>query len=140
MRKREKKNMSLTLEFCNSPDWTEDEQLMCHKFASDLHDIISDLDKKGYLRSTLELKQGEEERRRFIDVMLNIKKMSHAFNMFFDTYVDKVKPDSQQRLMKFFELNKPYGLTEEDLYYLLVSEMVSVFYKMLKDLEWLSCS
>jgi hypothetical protein len=42
-------------------------------------------------------------------------------------YFDRVKPDSKQRLEKFLELNKPYGMTGEDLNYLLFSNMIFIF-------------
>ena len=42
-------------------------------------------------------------------------------------YVDKVKLDSKQRLRKFLELNEVYGMVEDDLTYLLISEMIMVF-------------
>jgi len=95
-----------------------------------------DLDKKGYLRSELEVKKGEEGRVSSTNVLWNVRKVTHAFNMFFDMYVDKTKPDSKQRLKKFLELNKPYGLTEEDLRYLLYSELIFVFLQNIEEFRF----
>lgn len=117
--------MSLTDEFIER--LPANEQLLGSKIASNLTDIISDLDKRGYLRSELKEQQGEEDRNKIMNVLWNVRKTTHAFNMFFDMYVDKIKPDSKQRLKKFLELNKPYGLTENDLRYLLYSQMIFVF-------------
>jgi len=125
--------MSLTDKYCKSSELKNAEQKMCYKIAADFYDMIADLHKKGYLRSELKLSQGEEERMRFMDVLRNVGKATHAFNMFFDMFVDKIKPDSKQRLKKFMELNKPYGLTEDDLGYLLSSEMVFVFLQNIEE-------
>jgi hypothetical protein len=119
--------MSLTDKLCGSPDLRKEDQKLCCEFASYFQDIIADLDRKGYLRSDLRIEQQDKERIRFMDVLLNTRKVTKAFNMFFDMYVDRIKPDSKQRLRRFLELNKPYGLTEEDLVYLLFSEMIFVF-------------
>ena len=128
--------MSLTDKFCNSRDLREEERSLCYEFASNCQDIIKDLDKKGYLRSELRLEQEEEERIRSMNVLWNVRKVTHAFNMFFDMYVDKIKPDSKQRLKRFFELNKPYGLTEDDLRYLLFSEMIFVFLQNIEEFRF----
>lgn len=117
--------MSLTDEFIRS--LPANEQPFGSEIASNLIDIISDLDKKGYLRVELKEHSGEEDRNKIMNVLWNARKTTHAFNMFFDMYVDKVKPDSKQRLKKFLELNEPYGLTENDLRYLLYSQMIFVF-------------
>ena len=119
--------MTLTDEFCKSPDLTKKERIVCYQFASNFHDMIADLGKKGYLRSELKAEQGEDDRMNFMNVLWNVRKVTDAFNMFFDMFVDRIKPDSKQRLRKFLELNKPYGLTEENLRYLLYSEMIFVF-------------
>lgn len=119
--------MSLTDDLCKSSDLREEEKKLCYEFASNILDLLADLEKKGYLRSELKLKKGEEEKKKFINVIWNVREVTHAFNMFFDMYAEKVKPDSKQRLKKFLELNKPYGMTEEDLRYLLYSEMIFVF-------------
>jgi hypothetical protein len=119
--------MSLTDEFCKSPDLRKEEQKLCYEFASYFQDMIADLERKGHLRSELKVEGTDRERMKFMNVLWNTRKVTHAFNMFFGMYVDKIKPDSRQRLRRFLELNKPYGLTEEDLRYLLYSEMILVF-------------
>lgn len=128
--------MSLTDKFCKSPDLTKKEKILCYQLASNFHDIIEDLDKRGYLRSELKLKEGEEQRKNSLNVLWNVRKVTHAFNMFFDMYIDKIKPDSKRRLKKFLELNKPYGLTEDDLRYLLISEMVFVFLQNIEEFRF----
>jgi len=125
--------MSLTYEFCQSPNITKEEQKICNRFASDLYELLEDLEKRGYLRSELKLKKGEKEKKKFMNVMWNVRKVTHAFNMFFDIYVDKIKPDSKQRLKRFLEMNKPFGLTEDDLRYLLYSEMILVFLQNIEE-------
>jgi len=119
--------MSLTDSFCKSPDLGKEEQRLCYEFASDLHDMIADLEQKGCLRSELKSKQGEEDRKHFINILWDVRKVGHAFNMFFDMYVDRRQPHTRHRLEKFLELNKPYGMTERDLAYLLFSEMIFIF-------------
>lgn len=89
--------------------------------------MIHDLDNKGYLRSELKEEEGKEDRNKIMNVLWNVRKITHAFNMFFDMYVDKIKPNSKQRLIQFLDLNKPYGLTEDDLRYLLYSQMIFVY-------------
>ena len=128
--------MSLTDEFCNSQDLRKEEQTLCFQIASDFIDMLRDLDKKGYLRSELSMRKGEEERIRSTNVITNVRKVTKAFNMFFDMYAEKVKPDTKHRLQKFLELNKPYGLTEEDLNYLLISEMVFVFLQNIEEFRF----
>jgi len=98
--------------------------------------MIRDLDKRGYLRSELKLKKGEEQRKKSMNVLWNVRKVTHAFNMFFDMYVDKIKPNGKQRLKKFLELNKPHGLTEDDLRYLLYSEMIFVFLQNIEEFRF----
>jgi len=95
--------------------------------------MITDLDKKGYLRSELKAKQGEEERMHIMNVLRNVREVTRAFNMFFDMYAERVKPDSKQRLNKFLELNRPFGFTQENLIYLLCSEMIFVFVQNIEE-------
>ena len=128
--------MSLTMNYCKSPELSKGEQKLCFQLASDFYDMIEDLDRKGYLRSELKLEKGEEERMHAMDVLKNVRKVTHAFNMFFDMYVDKIKPDSKQRLKRFLELNKPYGLTEEDLGYLLFSTLIFVFLQNIEEFRF----
>ena len=54
--------MSWTDRFCKSPELSKKEQSLCYQLASDFWELLSDLKKKGYLRSGLMLKKGEEER------------------------------------------------------------------------------
>lgn len=117
--------MSLSDEFVKS--LAPHEQLKGSKMISNLQEMIDSLNRKGYLRLELRGMQGETERAKIMNVLQNTLKMTKAFNMFFDMYVDKIKPDSKKRLVSFLELNKPYGMTEEDIYYLLFSNMVHVF-------------
>ncbi len=124
--------MSLVDNFCNSSDMRKEEQKLCFEFSSYLYNILSDMEKKGYLRSELKSEQGEE-RKNFMNALWNVRKVTDAFNQFFDMYVDKIKSDSKQRLKKFFDLNKPYGLTEENLRYLLYSKMVFVFLQNIEE-------
>jgi hypothetical protein len=128
--------MSLTSKFCESPELRKEEQGLCYQFADDCIEILRDLKKKGYLRSELMVKKEEEGRMRSLDVLWNVRKVTKAFNMFFDKYAEKVKPDSKRRLKKFLELNKPYGLTEEDLRYLLYSEMIFVFLQNVEEFRF----
>jgi hypothetical protein len=128
--------MSLTDKFCKSKDLRGDEPKLCFQVASDFLDMLKDLDKKGYLRSELSVRKGEEERIRSTNVIRNVRKVTKAFNMFFDMYVDRVKPNTKHRLEKFLELNKPYGLTKYDLNYLLISEMVFVFLQNIEEFRF----
>jgi len=128
--------MSLTDEFCKSQDLRKKERKLCVETASNFYDMMKDLDEKGYLRSELSVRKGEEERIRSTNVIQNVRKVTKAFNMFFDMYVDRVKPNTKHRLEKFLELNKPYGLTKEDLNYLLISEMVFVFLQNIEEFRF----
>lgn len=119
--------MSLIDSFCKSSDLRKEERKLCYDFASDLHEIIGDLQNKNYLRFDLNLKQDEKDRINIMRVMENVRNVTKAFNMFFDMYAERVKPDCKHRLKKFLDLNKPYGMTEDDLGYLLFSEMIFVF-------------
>jgi hypothetical protein len=128
--------MSLTDEFCKSRDLRDEERTLCVEVASNFYDMMKDMDEKGYLRSELGSEKGEEERIRSTNVLWNVRKVTKAFNMFFDMYADRVKSNTKHRLDKFLELNKPYGLTEEDLRYLLISEMVFVFLQNIEEFRF----
>lgn len=117
--------MSLSDEFVKS--LPADEQLKGSKMISDLQEIMDFMNLKGYLRLELCGMQGEVERVKIMNVLQNTLSMTKAFNMFFDMYVDKIKPDSKKRLISFLELNKPYGMNEEDIIYLLFSNMIHTF-------------
>ena len=98
--------------FCK--ELPKEDQPLCRQLGSDFRDLLSDLKKKGYLRSELKEKDSEY-------VIENSRKVTDAFNKFKEMYVDK------ERQKKFIELNKPYGMTKTDLNYLLYSTSVSVF-------------
>lgn len=107
--------------FCNSSELTKEERILCYQRARDFHDIMTDLDKKGYLRSDLRLKRGEEGRMNSEYVLENLREITDAFNKFAGIYTDK------KTRKKFLELSKSYGLTEENLRYAYFSEMIFVF-------------
>jgi hypothetical protein len=111
--------MSWTEKLCK--ELPKEEQILCYQLASDFWDILTDLDKKGYLRSELKEKKGEEGRVNSGYVIENVRKVTDAFNKFNKMYGDK------ERQKKFIELNKLYGMTKTDLNYLLCSESVFVF-------------
>ena len=98
--------------FCK--ELPKEDRPLCRQLGSDFRDLLSDLKKKGYLRSELKEKDSEY-------VIENSRKVTDAFNKFKEMYVDK------ERQKKFIELNKPYGMTKTDLNYLLYSTSVSVF-------------
>jgi hypothetical protein len=98
--------------FCK--ELPKEDQPLCRQLGSDFRDLLSDLKKKGYLRSELKEKDSEY-------VIENSRKVTDAFNKFKEMYVDK------ERQEKFIEFNKPYGMTKTDLNYLLYSTSVSVF-------------
>jgi hypothetical protein len=104
--------------FCK--ELPKEDQPLCRQLGSDFRDLLSDLKKKGYLRSEL-TKKGEEGKVNSEHVIENLRKMTDAFNKFNEMYVDK------ERRKKFIELNEPYGMTKTDLDYLLYSTSVSVF-------------
>jgi hypothetical protein len=113
--------MSETDRFCISSELTKEEQKLCCQFHDDLLDILADLDKKGYLRSDLRIKQGENGRIYSEHVITNVREVTDAFNKLSDMYFDK------ERQKKFLELNKPYGMTKKHLNYLFFSDMIFVF-------------
>ena len=125
--------MSLTDDFCKSGNLREEEQKLCFDFALYIQELMVDLNNKGFLRSELRLDSQQDERMNFMKVLWNVRKITGAFNQFLDIYVDKIKPDSKQRLKKVFELEKPYGLTEENLRYMLYSEMIFVFLQNIEE-------
>jgi len=79
------------------------------------------LNKRGYLRSELRVKKGEEGRVNSEYVIENVRKVTDAFNKFSLVYGDKEKQS------KILELSKSYGLTAENLRYVYFLEMISVF-------------
>jgi hypothetical protein len=110
--------MSWIEKFCE--ELPEEDQPLCRQLGLDFRDLLSDLKKKGYLRSELKEK-GEEGKVNSEYVIENLRKVTDAFNKFKEMYVDK------DRQKKFIELNKPYGMTKMDLNYLFYSTSVSVY-------------
>lgn len=104
----------------------KNEQKEAARIASALWDMINDLDKRGHLRSELTVEEKEKDRLKVMKLLENSNKVIHAFNMFFDMYVDRIRKNSKQRLNKFLELNREFGFTEEDVGYLLFSEMIFI--------------
>lgn len=81
--------MSLSDEFVKS--LPPHEQLKGSKMISDLQGIMDFMNRKGYLRLELRGVQGEAERVKINNVLQNTLRMTKAFNIFFDMYVDKIK-------------------------------------------------
>ena len=111
--------MSWTDRFCKSLELSKKEQSLCYQLASDFCDIITDLEKKGYLRSELKVKTGEKERVNSEYVIENLRKVTDGFNKFSLMYKENRK--------KIVELGKSYGLTAENLRYVYFSEMIFIF-------------
>ena len=103
------------------------EQQKATMIASYLWDMINDLDRRQYLRSELTVEKKEKDRLKIMRILEHSRKIVHAFNVFFDMYVDRIKKNSRRRLNKFLELNRDFGFTEEDVGYLLFSEMIFIF-------------
>lgn len=114
-----KKVTSWVDKFCR--ELPKEEQPLCYQLASDFYDMIADLDKRGYLRSELKIKKGEEGRVNSQHVIENLREVTEAFNKFNKMYGDT------ENQKKFIELNKPYGMTKTYLNYLLYSLSVFVF-------------
>ena len=119
--------MSLTDKFCASNDLRDEERLHCYQVASDFLEILKDLDSKGYLRTNLEAKKNEKQ---IMNVLWNVRKTTSAFNKLFDIYAEKVKVDSKQKLISLKILGK---FTEEELSYLLFSEMIFIFLQCIEE-------
>ena len=103
--------------FCK--ELPKEDQPLCRQLGSDFRDLLSNLKRKGYLRSEL-TKKGEEGKANSEYVIENLRKVTDAFNKFKEMYVDK------ERQKKFIELNEPYGMTKTDLNYLFYSMSVFV--------------
>jgi hypothetical protein len=119
--------VSLTDKFCKSNDLRKEERLHCYQVASAFLEMLNDLHTKGYLRVNLESKKNEKQ---IMNMLWNVRKTTNAFNKFFDIYAEKVKPDSQQKLKRLKELGE---FTEEELTYLLFSEMVFIFLQNIEE-------
>jgi len=123
------KTVSLTDSFCNSKDLRKKERIFCFQIASHFYDMLRDLNEKGFLRSDLDIKR-ERQKIQFMSILWNVRKVTNAFNKFFDIYAEKVKPISKQKLKRFMEIGE---FTEEELRYLLYSEMVFVFLQNIEE-------
>ncbi len=119
--------MSLTDKFCASIDLREEERYHCYQVASNFLDMLKDLQSKGYLRPNLEAKKNEKL---IMNVLFNVRKTTSAFNKLFDIYAEKVKVDSKQKLVSLKKLSE---FTEEELTYLLFSEMVFIFLQCIEE-------
>lgn len=122
--------MTLTDEFCNSKGMGKKEKQECYQIASDLMEVLKDLEVKGVVRSDLRSKEGEGQRALFLKVLLNVRKITSAFNVWFDIYVERKMPNSKQKLKQIMEIGE---LTEEETAYLLFSEMVFVFLQSIEE-------
>lgn len=89
-----------------------------YEVAEELWDMLLALDKKDRVKPSL---RGAEKD--FLEILMDSDKIFKAFNKFFDIYM---KEDKRKR---FFELLKKeeFGFTNEDLSYLLHSQMVFIF-------------
>jgi len=90
--------------------------------------MLKDLEKKKFLRPDIIAKR--EGQKRFMNVMWNVRKISNAFNVWFDIYVDRSKPDSKQKLKKIRDIGK---ISEEEAVYLLFSQMIFVFLQNIEE-------
>ena len=124
--------MTLTDDFCNSNTMKKEERIECYQISADLLEMLKDLESKGYLRSEIRSQVGEK-RENFHHVLLNAIKITKAFNVWFDNYVDRVRPDSKHRLKQIIEIAE---ISEEDAVYLLYSEMVFVYLQTVEEFRF----
>lgn len=90
--------------------------------TSELWDVFSELENKGYLRPTLRSKQ----RKDFPEILRTSDGLTDAFNMLFA--IPDVKGEFvYERNKEFVEHNKEYGFNEKTYIHLLLSESISVF-------------
>ena len=90
--------------------------------------MLKDLEKKNYLRPDIIARKGQKAL--FMNVMWNVRKISKAFNVWFDIYVDRRKPDSRQKLKRIMEIGE---IPDEDALYLLFSDMIFVFLQNIEE-------
>jgi hypothetical protein len=121
--------LTLTDDFCKSNEMGKEEQLVCYQVSADLLEMLKDLGTKGYLRSELRSAKGER-RENFMHVLLNVRKVTNSFNKWFDNYVDRALPNSKKRLERIMEIGE---LTEEEMVYLLFSDMIFVFLQSIEE-------
>jgi len=122
--------MSLTDEYCNSDNMTEAEKSLYYRTSLLFCQMLKDLEKKSFLR--FDIVAAKKEQKHFLDVMWNVRKITNAFNVWFDVYVDRRKPDSKQKLKKIMEIG---DITEEEALYLLFSQMIFVFLQNIEELR-----
>jgi len=100
----------------------EKDQPFVAETISELWDVFSDLEQKGYLRPTLRSKQ----RKDFPEILRTSDGLTDAFNMLFAIPSVKGKfVDGRNR--EFVEHNLKYEFNEKRYIYLLLSESISVF-------------
>lgn len=121
--------LSLTDEYCNSNNVIKEEKLLCYKTSLLFCEMLKDLEKKNFLRPNITAKNGQKH---FLNVMWNVQKISNAFNVWFDIYVDRRKPDSKQKLKRIMEIG---DIAEEEALYLLFSQMIFVFLQNIEELR-----
>jgi len=123
--------MSLTDEYCNSNAVNEKEKILCYRTSLLFCEMIKDLETKGYLRTELRGKNGQREL--ILKTILNVRKITEAFNHWFDIYVDMAKPDSKQKLKRIVEIGE---LSEEEAVILLFSNMIFVFLQNIEEFRY----
>ncbi|MCL5949809.1 MAG: hypothetical protein M1490_04970 [Candidatus Bathyarchaeota archaeon] len=122
--------MALADEYCESFAIDNDERTLCYSTNLMFKDLLNDLKKKGYLRT--ELRSRNPQRALFLNVLLNVRRITKAFNDWFEIYVDKAKVDSKHKLQRILEIGE---LTDEDAVTLLFSDMIFVFLQNIEALR-----
>jgi len=123
--------MSITDEYCASFAVNDKEKIEYYKTCLLLWDMLGDLNTKGYLRA--ELRSANSQRTLITNVIMNVRKITQAFNDWFDIYVDKAKPNSKQKLKKIIQIGE---ITDEDAVVLLFSDMIFVFLQNIEQLRF----
>jgi hypothetical protein len=107
------------------------EKLLCYRISLLFCEMLKDLESKGFLRT--ELRSQDGQRAHILKVLLNVRKITKAFNDWFDIYVDKAKPNSKQKLKRIIEIGE---FSEEDAVILLFSNMIFVFLQNIEELRF----
>lgn len=123
--------MSLTDKYCDSNAVNSKEKALCYRTSLLFNEMLKDLEKKGYLRT--ELREIGGQRANITKVILNVRKITKAFNDWFDIYVDKAKVDSKQKLKRIIEIGE---FSEEDAIFLLFSNMIFVFLQNIEEFRY----
>lgn len=123
--------MSVTDEYCNSNAVDDEEKILFYRTSLLFCEMLKDLEKKGYLRTELRGENGQREL--ILKVILNVRKITEAFNHWFDIYVDMAKPDSKQKLKRIIEIGE---LSEEEAVTLLFSDMIFVFLQNIEEFRY----